>query len=49
MTYLSAINSLPQSTGHSFICPGPIAHDGLQLQDMDFADSKNYDVVKSND
>ena len=29
------INPLPQSTGHSFIYPGPRTHDGIQLHDMD--------------
>ncbi len=29
------INPLPQSTGHSFIYPGPRTHDGIQMQDMD--------------
>ena len=34
------INPLPQSTGHSFIYPGPRTHDGVQLQDMDPAEGK---------
>jgi hypothetical protein len=29
-----AINALPQSTGHFFICPGPRTYTGIQLQDM---------------
>jgi hypothetical protein len=28
------INPLPQSTGHSFIYPGPRTHDGIQMADM---------------
>jgi ketosteroid isomerase-like protein len=34
------INPLPQSTGHSFIYPGPRTHDGIQLHDMDPAEGE---------
>ncbi|WOH39577.1 nuclear transport factor 2 family protein [Thalassotalea fonticola] len=34
------INPLPQSTGHSFIYPGPRTHDGIQMQDIDPAEGE---------
>lgn len=39
------INPLPQSTGHSFIYPGPRTHDGIQLQDMDPAEGEKTMAV----
>jgi len=39
------INPLPQSTGHSFIYPGPRTHDGIQMQDMDPAEGEKTMAV----